>query len=77
VLSIPLIRCDNRIFNRVIEQEVIEDQVFNRSIKEEYIGELGHKNDRQLLQTGYDLNLYHSVTLNFIYNTILWFYYIT
>ncbi|KAL5234008.1 hypothetical protein ACI65C_001418 [Semiaphis heraclei] len=52
VLSIPLIRCDNQIFNRVIEKEVIEDQVLNVIVKEEFNEKLDHKDNNKLLKTG-------------------------
>jgi len=63
VLLIPLIRFDDKIFNGTIKQEVIGDQVFNEIIKQENTDEIDHNNDRQLLQTGYESNFYHSVIL--------------
>jgi len=63
VLSIPLIRCDDQVFNRIIKQENIVDQVLSGIIKQENIDETDHHNDSQLLQKGYELNLHHSIIL--------------
>jgi len=49
-LSIPTTRCDGQIFNRIIKQEIIGDQLFNEIIKEEK----EDFNDGQLLQKGYE-----------------------
>jgi len=38
VLTIPLVRCDDPVFNRTIKQEIID--------------ETNHNNDSQLLQIG-------------------------
>jgi len=65
VLSIPLIRCDDQVFNGIIKKETIDNQVFNGTIKEETIDETDHHNDSQLLQKGYDLNIHHSIIFIF------------
>lgn len=61
MLSIPLIRCDNKIFNGIIKQEIIGDQVFNEIGKQENTDETYHNDDSQLLPTGYE----------YIYNIIV------
>ncbi|KAL4122940.1 hypothetical protein QTP88_015181 [Uroleucon formosanum] len=58
VLSIPLIRCDDQVFNGVIKKENINSQVFNKTIKEEIVDETDYHNDSQLSRKGYELNLY-------------------
>jgi len=45
VLSIPLIRRDDQVFNGIIIEEIID--------------ETHHHNDGQLLQMEYELNLHH------------------
>jgi len=61
VLSIPLIKCDDGVFDGIIKQETIDYQVFNGKMKEEHIDETDYHNDSQLLQKGYVLNLYYSI----------------
>jgi len=56
VLSIPLIRCDDLVFNGVIKKENINSDVINKTIKEEIVDETDHHNDNQLLQNGYELH---------------------
>jgi len=38
-LSIPLVRCDDEIFNITIENEVVNDQVSNEIVEQETIDE--------------------------------------
>jgi len=73
VLTIPLIRCDDKEFNGVIKQENIDSQVFkgiikqknienqvlNRIIKKEIIDKIidGLHNNSQLLR--YELHLHY------------------
>ncbi|KAL5238741.1 hypothetical protein ACI65C_006162 [Semiaphis heraclei] len=39
VLSIPLVRCDDKVVNRTIENEVVDDQVSNEIVEQETIDE--------------------------------------
>jgi len=52
VLTIPLIKCDDKIFNGIIKKEVIDDQVFNGIIKLETTDEKDYNDDSQALQLG-------------------------
>lgn len=55
MLIIPLVRCDDQIYNRFIKQEIIgerdhnNDQLFNRDIKQEFIEEKDNTNDQLLI----------------------------
>jgi len=46
-LSIPLVRCDDKIFNKTIKKEVVDDQVLNEIVEQETIDEPDY-NDRAL-----------------------------
>jgi len=52
VLTIPLVRCDDQLFNRLIKQENIDETDHNRLIKQEIIDETDHNNDGTFLQIG-------------------------
>lgn len=49
VLSIPLIRRDDQVFNEIVKQENLDNQVFNGIIIEEIIDETDNHDDSQLL----------------------------
>lgn len=55
MLTIPLVRCDDKIINRLIEQVIIgkrdhiNNQLFNRDIKQEFIDEKDNNNDQLLI----------------------------
>jgi len=47
---------EDQVFNGIIKQETIDDQLLNRIKKVEHIDETDHHNDSLLLQKGYLLN---------------------
>lgn len=50
MFSIPFLSCDDKIYNGIIKQEIIGDQVSNEIVEEESTDETDHNNDSQSLR---------------------------
>lgn len=85
MLSSPLIRCGDKIFDSIIKQEIIDGQEFDGNVKEEITDETEHNNDSQMLRTRYEYSLLfccnikfdirYNFNFDFFFKTCTLFYY--